>query len=115
LFTGKTPLVIDSTDLIKNPQKFLEVICNKLEINFSEQMLSWEPQFRTRKKKLKSPFPWLWTGELPPTVWYSNINQSTGFRPYQEKETHFPDELMPVLDECLPFYGKLYQYRLTID
>jgi hypothetical protein len=115
LFTEKTPLVIDSTDLIKNPQGFLEVICNKIGINFSEKMLSWEPEFKTRKKFLKSPFPWLWTGELPPTVWYSNINQSTGFRPYQEKEINFPDELMPVLEDCLPFYEKLYQYRLTID
>ena len=114
-FTEETPLVIESTDLIKNPQDFLDVICSKIGIDFSEQMLSWEAGFQAREKKIKSPFSWLWTGGLPPTVWYSNINQSTGFRPYQEKEINFPDELMPVFEDCLPFYEKLYHYRLRID
>jgi hypothetical protein len=78
-------------------------------------MLSWKPDLQPTKENSNNPFYWLWTGELPPTVWYSNINQSTGFRPYEEKKVNFPDELMPVLDDCLPFYDKLSQYRLSID
>lgn len=114
-FTGKTPLVIDSTDLMKNHRGYLSLICSKLGITFSEKMLTWKPGLQATKEDLKSPFPWLWTGELPPTVWYSNINQSTGFKSYEEKEINFPDELMSVLEDSLSFYDKLSQHRLTID
>lgn len=112
--TGQTPLVIDSTDLLKNPQEFLSLICSKLGITFSEKMLTWKPGLQRTKRNFKNPFPWLWTEQLPPTAWYSTINQSTGFMHYEEKQINFPDELMPVLGDCLPFYDKLAQYRLKI-
>lgn len=113
--TGETPLVVDANDLLKNPQGFLSVICSKLGLNFSEKMLSWEPELQKKTEESNNPFPWLWTGELPDTTWYSNIKQSTGFIPYKEKEISLPDELMAVFEDCLPFYEKLWQYRLKID
>lgn len=114
-FTGKTPLVIDSTDLIKNPRHFLNVICSKIGITFSEKMLNWSSGLQGKKEDSQNPFPWLWTDKLPPTDWYSNINQSTGFMLYKEKEINLASELIPVLEDCLPFYDKLSEYCLKID
>lgn len=110
--TGETPLIVDSTDLIKNPRGYLSLICNKMGIDFSETMLSWEAGLGNAKED--NPFPWLWTGELPPTDWYSNIDSSTGFIPYVEKEVNLPDEQMPVFEECMIFYEKLKRYRQVI-
>jgi hypothetical protein len=113
--TNETPLVVDASDLLKNPQGFLSVICSKLGLKFSEKMLSWEPGLQGKIEKLNSPFPWLWTGELPDTGWYSNIKKSTGFIPYEEKEISLPDKLMAIFEDCLPFYEKLSQFCLRID
>jgi hypothetical protein len=110
--TGQIPLVIDSTDLIKNPRGYLSLICSKLEIPFSDKMLSWQPGL---KHDRKNPFPWLWTGQLPPTPWYDNIDRSTGFITYQDKEVDLPKPFDQVFEQCLPFYEKLCQYRQTLN
>jgi Sulfotransferase domain len=115
-FSGQPPLVVEANDLIKNPRSFLNQICLHLGIPFSDQMLSWEPGMTPKSTIATPPFPWLWTGELPLTNWYSKIHRSTGFIPCQEEpEINLADELMPVLESCLPFYHKLYQYRLCLD
>jgi hypothetical protein len=116
-FTGKKPLIIDSTDLIKNPRNFLSFLCAELGLNFSEKMLNWSTDLQSQNKIFNNPFPMLWTENLPPTSWYSNIIESTGFKPYQEskKEVDLPKNLSSVLEECLPFYEKLVQNRLIID
>ena len=38
--------------------------------------------------------------------WYHSVHLSTGFSPYVAKE-NFPPELLPLLDECRPYYEKL--------
>jgi hypothetical protein len=78
-------------------------------------MLKWESGFKGKTLEFNNPFHWLWTGKLPPTIWYENINQSTGFKPLEEKEKPLPDELKSVFEDCLPFYEKLSRYRITVN
>jgi hypothetical protein len=113
--TGVTPVVIDSTDLIKNPSVLLKKLCDQLGLQYSDKMLKWESGFKGKTLEFNNPFPWLWTGKLPPTIWYENINQSTGFKPLEEKEKPLPDELKSVFEDCLPFYEKLSRYRITVN
>lgn len=114
--SGKPPLVVDADDLIQNPRYFLNKICIYLDIPFSDKMLSWEPGLSRSSEVANNPFYWLWTGELPLTNWYSNINQSTGFiQPKNEGELDLADRFIPVLESCLPFYHELSQYRLCLD
>lgn len=40
--------------------------------------------------------------------WYDSVHRSTGFAPYQPESTPFPDQLKPLLEECLPHYEELY-------
>jgi len=39
--------------------------------------------------------------------WYSSVHKSTGFATYVAKN-HFPANPEPLLDECKPYYDKLY-------
>lgn len=63
---GEPPLVLDSTDFIKNPAQNLKVLCNNyLGITFSEKMLSWELDLKNSNL--------FYTGDLLPyaKLWYS--------------------------------------------
>jgi hypothetical protein len=102
---GKTPLVIDSTDLMKNPARSLKLLCNHhLGVTFSEKMLTWEMELKDSNL--------FYTGNLSPYagVWYSQVSNSQGFKPYEEKEVAFPEELLPLLEDCELSYQEMYQY-----
>lgn len=99
-FSDTTPLLIDSTDFIKNPKKVLNLLCSKFGLEFSEKMLAWQPGIKDSQL--------LFTGVLSsfaPT-WYSTVMNSSGFLPYEEKQVNLPDELKPLVEECLPFCNK---------
>lgn len=115
-FSDLPPLVVDANDLLKNPQAFLTEICLYLDIPFSEKMLTWECGLPTNLEMSDRPFPWLWTGELPLTSWYTKLDRSTGFLPFdEEREINLPDALKPVLESCLPLYHELSKYRLCLE
>lgn len=102
---GEPPLVIDSTDLIKNPASGLKVLCdNHLGVTFFPKMLSWELNLKNSNL--------VYTGDLLPYAkfWYSQVSNSQGFMPYKEKEVEFPDELLPLLEDCLVLYQEMYQH-----
>ncbi|NEP51427.1 MAG: hypothetical protein F6K65_22545 [Moorea sp. SIO3C2] len=99
--TNKVPLVVDSNDLIRNPQKVLQALCNKLGLCYSDQMLTWKPGLRE-------------TDPVWAKTWYKTVINSSGFIPFTEQEITLPDHLKLVFEECLPFYDKLYQYRMTV-
>ncbi|MEL7034966.1 MAG: hypothetical protein AAFO04_05020 [Cyanobacteria bacterium J06592_8] len=102
---GKPPLVIDSTDLIKNPARGLKLLCNDhLGVTFSDKMLTWEPGLKNSNL--------FFTGDLftYAEVWYSQVSNSQGFKPYKESEVEFPEELLPLLNDCEVVYKEMYQY-----
>ena len=108
-FNDKKPLVIDSTDFVKNPKEILNLLCSQLGLEFSEKMLAWEPGLKDSQL--------LFTGALSSfaSTWYSTVMNSNGFLPYKEKQVNLPDELKPLVEECRPFYEELYQYRLIVN
>ena len=85
-------LVVDSTDFLQNPEGGLRTICEFANLPFQSNMLSWKPGPR--------PEDGVWA-----QYWYHNVHASTGFVPYQKKKmTTVPAELMPIYNECLPYY-----------
>lgn len=94
-------LVIDSADLLKDPSKYLTKLCENIDIPFDEEMLKWE------KGSRKEDGVWA-------KYWYSNVHQSTGFAPFQEKEINLSIENQKVYEECLPYYNELIKHKLTI-
>jgi hypothetical protein len=90
-------MVIESAQILKDPPKGIRDLCEKAGINFDEAMLSWPMGPR--------PEDGVWAPH-----WYASIHNSTGFKPYQLKEDPFPEELKPLLEECLPIFDRIMKY-----
>ncbi len=95
-------VVIDSNDLLKSPEKYLNALCHKLGIPFSANMLSWPKG------------PKVYDGCWAP-YWYKNVHQSTGFQPYEEMSLNVPAHLNDLLQEAIPYYEQLKLHSLVLD
>jgi len=96
---GATPIVLDSKDILQNPKNMLQKLCEKLEIPFSDKMLSWP------KGKRDSDGIW---GKH----WYNTVEQSTGFQAYQKKIEKISNEYTAIYEESMEFYQQLYNLRI---
>ena len=96
---GETPLVLDSKNLLEDPEKALCIVCDSLEIAFDPAMLSWE--------KGPKDFEGVWAPH-----WYHNIHRSSGFQPYKPKTEPFPEEIRPLLIDCTSIYEYLMQFSV---
>lgn len=97
--SGMSPIVIDSKDVLMNPKNMLQKLCEKLEVPFSDKMLSWSPG------KRDSDGVW---GQH----WYGNVEKSTGFQTYQKKEEEMPKEYTEIYEECMKYYQQLFERRI---
>ncbi len=98
----KKPIVIDSDELLKNPESYLKKLCNLLNISFSVKMMKWQ------KGGILEDGIWA-------KHWYANIHNSEGFAIQKSSSQHLPKHLEPLLKEALPFYKTLKNYILIND
>ena len=96
---GLEPLVIDARELLMDPEKILKSFCEKVGIAFEPQMLVWE--------KGPRPEDGVWA-----KYWYENVHNSTGFAPYQPKNSAVPPNLNTLLQSCRHYYDLLYEQAL---
>jgi hypothetical protein len=99
---GKSPVIIDSRQLLLNPENALKKICAHLKINFDEHMLHWEAKPRKEDG--------VWAKH-----WYQNVHKSTGFQSYSKKKEIVPNHIMPLLEECIPYYDFLYENAIKLN
>ena len=99
---GKTPIVIDSDELLKNPSLYLKKVCSLVAIPFTEKMLHWQ--------KGGIPEDGIWAKH-----WYKNVHNSNGFVVQKTSADPMPSRLKPVLDEAMKFYNILRNHILLID
>jgi len=97
--TGRTPVVIDSRDVLENPRGLLTTLCAAVGVPFVETMLSWKPGPRD-------------TDGVWAKHWYAAVERSTGFEPYRPKPDHVPASHVDILARCENYYQDLYQHRL---
>ena len=97
--TGKIPPVIDARDVLQNPARVLQLLCEAVGVDFDEAMLSWPPGLRA-------------TDGIWAKHWYAEVEKSTGFQPYQERECSVPNRLRGVYDACAEVYRELREFRL---
>jgi len=95
---GQQPVVLDSRELLLDPEGVLRQLTLKLKLDFDSSMLTWQAGARAEDG--------IWA-----THWYHAVHKSTGFTSYTPKPD-FPDHLQPLLDECRPWYEKLYEQAL---
>ncbi len=100
--SGQTPIVIDSDELLKNPETYLKKLCSLLNLPFSKKMLQWE--------KGGIPEDGIWAEH-----WYTNVHNSKGFALQKSSSQLLPEHLEPVLKEALPYYKTLKNNILIND
>ena len=97
--TGQNPPIIDSRDILENPQGMLSSLCQSIDIPFDELMLSWKPGPRECDG--------IWAPH-----WYNAVWKSNGFTKYRARHGELSQELEEVYSECKGYYEKLYNQRL---
>jgi hypothetical protein len=93
------PPVVDAKDVLQNPERILQLLCDTIGVEFDRAMLSWSPGLRE-------------TDGIWAKYWYENVARSTSFQPYKPREGTVPDNLREIYDRCRECYEGLYEYRL---
>lgn len=91
--------VLDSGEVLKNPEKVLQKLCESLAIEFDINMLQWEAG------EVYDPVPWA-------KYWYKNVLESTGFTKQSTSNRTLPEHCKTLYEQALPIYEKLNQYSI---
>jgi Sulfotransferase domain len=98
---GQKAVVVDASDLAKDPEGIVAAYCEKLGIPFTTEALSWEPR--------EVP-EWEMWGE-----WHTEAEQSTGIKKQPlEDDVEIPEGLEEVYGHCLPYYEELHAECLRV-
>jgi hypothetical protein len=97
---GVPPSVVDAADILANPARTLERLCQALGIAYTPSMLGWPAGPR--------PTDGVWA-----PAWYQSVERSTGFQARGvETAVVLPPPLQRLADEAQPHYDALKGYCL---
>ena len=91
---NKSYLILDSSDLLKNPEKVLSNWCMTINIKFDKSMLIWE------KGNYVTDGIW-WKN------WYDNVIKTTGFKEYEKKDINIENKYDSIYNESMKYYSFL--------
>ncbi|CAF0926341.1 unnamed protein product [Rotaria sp. Silwood1] len=100
--TKQDPIVVDGNEIRKDPQSVLTQMCDRLDLPFTDKMLSWPTGLKSCDG--------VWA-----KFWYSDLHSTTGFRPpsgIKITENDIPMEHIPFYREVLPYYQKLLSHSI---
>ena len=92
--TRAAPPVIDARDVLENPKRILELLCDTVGVEFRESMLSWPPGLGEADG--------IWAKH-----WYGEVARSTSFQPYRTKNDQVPEQLREIHERCRECYERL--------
>ena len=95
--SGAVPIVVDSANLLMNPEAILKELCQHLGIAFDTSMLSWESG--------PKPEDGVWARH-----WYKNTHESSAFSNKESSRAPMPEKFLPVLEEATVLYDNLKKY-----
>ncbi|PKG97119.1 hypothetical protein [Paraglaciecola sp. MB-3u-78] len=98
--TGQDIPIIDSNDVLKDPERILKRLCETLGVSFTPAMLTWPQGTRTSDG--------VWAKH-----WYKSVDNSSGFAPYSAKHLSLNAEQLAVVNQVKPFYQQLYDKRIS--
>ena len=101
LLNSKKPIVINSDYLLENPEKYLKILCKKLNLNFDEKMLNWPKGFRD-------------TDGIWSKVWYQDVISTTTFNKNSNKEYKVPKNFENIYKECQEIYEEINKYSIQV-
>jgi hypothetical protein len=97
--TGEVPPTLDARDILNDPRRVLGLLCERLNVDFTNAMLSWPAGLRD-------------TDGIWAKHWYKEVETTTSFKPYKPKDEPIADSMRDVLAACESFYEQLYPHRL---
>jgi hypothetical protein len=97
--TGHVPPVVDARDVLEDPARLLRLLCQVLDVGFTEAMLTWPPGPRD-------------TDGVWAKYWYDAVLKTTSFQPYQPRNDPVPHHLTGLLEQTQAIYRQLYEHRL---
>jgi len=97
--TDSVPPVIDADDVLRDPERMLRLLCDKIGVEFSDGMLYWPPGPRE-------------TDGIWAKYWYAEVERSIGFQPYRERKVEIPQNLREIEQRCRQCYEQLHAVRL---
>jgi len=99
---GRAPPVIESQDVLANPEGVLSALCAACGVPFDPAMLSWAPGRRA-------------TDGVWAPVWYQTVELSTKFAAPRPEVVFddLPDMLKPMAAAARPIYDRLAAHKLT--
>ena len=100
--TGEVPLVIDSADILANPELMLRKLCTALGLVFDPHMLSWPAGPRA--------YDGIWAEH-----WYESVWKSTGFGAASATAPIIPESLQVLADEAHQYFNKIKPHALSLD
>jgi len=95
---NKSYIIIDSSELLKNPEKLLSIWCRKMNIKFYKSMLSWE--------KGNSIYDGIWWKS-----WYDNVINTTGFQKFEVKDITIENKYDSIYNESMKYYNYLKENK----
>jgi hypothetical protein len=97
---GRSPRVLDAADFLRDPETHLRGLCDLVEVEFTDAMLTWPAGPRDSD------------GVWGPH-WYDAVWRSTGFAAYKPREVRLDGAAAEVAEETMPLYERLYAVRWT--
>jgi len=95
--TGEAPPVVDSADIRATPRATLARLCARLNIPYTDRMLSWAPG--------PKPFDGVWAPH-----WYDAVHGSTGLGDPEGPLPALTGDLARLCDQALPHYEDLRKF-----
>jgi sulfotransferase family protein len=99
--TGGQIPIIDAADFLRGPATYLRWLCDWLDIEFTDRMLTWPAGPRASDG--------VWAPH-----WYDAVWASTGFEPYRPREVHLDAHADSVAEAVRPAYERLHAQRLVL-
>ncbi len=97
--TGKKPPVISSEDVLADPRRTLSALCERMEIPFAEEMLSWALGGR--------PEDGIWAKD-----WYTSVMKSTGFGKPSSSPHPLPEKFEYMIPELRAHYDVMWAEKI---
>jgi len=101
ILNSKDPIIINSDYLLAHPEKYLKILCQKLNLDFDQNMLNWPKGYRD-------------TDGIWSKIWYQDVISSTTFNTKNTKEYIVPKAYENIYKECLDIYEEINKYAIKV-
>lgn len=97
--TDRVPPVVDARDVLTDPPRLLRLLCEALDVAYTDAMLSWLPGPRA-------------TDGIWAKHWYDAVLKSTSFQPYRPATDDVSAAPTGLQEEAEAIYRELFAHRL---